>query len=213
MVFKRIRDFAVAAVHEIIDSVEDPMMMLKQYIRDMETEIAKAERAIAKQHALASKFQKQADEARNLVVKRAGQAQLAVEAGEDELARQALQSKLEYEEQVKQYEKLHQEAKLQEQELMQQLIEMKERYQLLKDRKQALAAKAQAVKMKETIRETISKFDFEEIINSFARIEDKILEMEHRTKLRNMADTYDVKMTKLEYDQAVEEELKKLKAN
>lgn len=212
MVFKRIRDFTVAAVHEFLDSVEDPMMMLKQYIRDMETEIAKAERVIAKQQALANKFQKQADEARKLVAKRAGQAQLAVEAGEEELARQALQSKLEYEEQVRQYEKLHKEAELQVQQLMQQFMEMKERYQWLKDRKQALAAKAQAAKMKETIRETISKFDFEEIMKSFARIEDKILEMEHRTKLRNMSDTYDVKMTKLEYAQAVEEELKKLKA-
>lgn len=212
MVFKRIRDFAAAAVHEFIDSVEDPMMMLKQYIRDMEAEIAKAERAVARQQALAEKFQKQADEARKFVAKRAGQAQLAVEAGEEELARQALQSKLAYEEQVKQYEQLHKEAEQHVRQLMQQLIEMKERYQLLKDRKQALAAKAQAVKMKETLRETISKFDFEDIMNSFARIEDKILEMEHRTKLRNMSNTYDAKMTKLEYDQAVEEELKKLKA-
>src|SRR5688572_27929743 len=104
MVFKRIRDFTTATIHEWIDGLEDPMMMLKPYIRDMEVEIEKAERAIAKQKALVCKFQRQADEARKFVVKRTGQAQLAVEAGEEALARQVLHSKLQCEGQVQQYE-------------------------------------------------------------------------------------------------------------
>lgn len=212
MVFKRIRDFTTAAIHEWIDGLEDPMMMLKQYIRDMEAEIEKAERAVAKQKTLAEKFQRQADEARKFVAKRAGQAQLAVEAGEEDLARQALHSKLQYEEQVNQYEKLHEEAETQQQELMKQLVEMKERYQLLKDRKHAMAAKAQAVKTKESINDTIAKLDCDRIITSFSRIEDKILEMEHRSKVRNTSESYDVRMTKLEHHEAVEAELNKLKA-
>ncbi|MFA8438101.1 PspA/IM30 family protein [Pueribacillus sp. YX66] len=211
MVFKRIRDFTTATIHEWIDGLEDPMMMLKQYIRDMEVEIEKAERAIAKQKALVSKFQRQADEARKFVVKRTGQAQLAVEAGEEDLARQALHSKLQYEEQVQQYEKFQRDADVQQQQLMKQLHEMKERYQLLKDRKHAMAAKAQAVKSKESISEMIAKLDCDRIISSFSRIEDKIFEMEHRSKL-NMNESYDLRMTKLEHHKAIEEELNKLKA-
>ena len=211
MVFKRIRDFTTATIHEWIDGLEDPMMMLKQYIRDMEVEIEKAERAIAKQKALVSKFQRQADEARKFVVKRTGQAQLAVEAGEEDLARQALHSKLQYEEQVQQYEKFQRDADVQQQQLMKQLHEMKERYQLLKDRKHAMAAKAQAVKSKESISEMIAKLDCDRIILSFSRIEDKIFEMEHRSKL-NMNESYDLRMTKLEHHKAIEEELNKLKA-
>lgn len=212
MVFKRIRDFTTATIHEWIDNLEDPMMMLKQYVRDMEAEIEKAERAVAKQKAMADKFQRQADEARKMAAKRAGQAQLAVEAGEEDLARQALHSKLQYEEQVNEYEALFEDAEVQQQELMKQLIEMKERYQLLKDHKHAMAAKAQAVKTKEAMTDTFAKLDCERLMNSFSRIEEKILEMQHRTTLRDTNDSYAVRMTKLEHQEAVEKELNKLKA-
>lgn len=212
MVFRRLRDFTAATIHEWFDTVEDPVMMLKQYMRDMEAEIEKAEQAIAKQKTMADKFQRQAAEARTFVVKRTGQAQLAVEAGEEDLARQALHSKLQYEEQVKQYENLHEEAETQVQELMKQLTEMKERYQLLKDRKHAMMAKAEATKAKEKISDTIAKLDCDRIVASFSRIEDRIFEMENRVKLRNTGQSYDVKMAKLEHHDKIEAELEKLKA-
>lgn len=212
MVFKRIRDVAMAVMHEWMDDLEEPVMMVKQYIRDMEAEIKKAEHAVANQKMLANKFQRQADEAREFIVKRVGQAQLAVEAGKEDLARQALHSKLQYEEQVKQYEQLLEEAKVQEQELLQQLQEMKERYQLLKDRKRAMTVKAETAKTKKSISDTFATFDYDRIIKGFSQIEDKIAEMEYRTKLRNTSESYVNQMTKMENEEAIEAELQKLKA-
>ncbi len=212
MVFRRLREVMTAGIHELIDTFEEPEMMLKQSIREMEAEITKAETTIAKQKTLANKFQGQADEARKLIAKRMGQAQLAIEAGEEELARQALHSKLQYEEQVQHYEKLHAEAERHADELTKQLEEMKERYQLLKDRKQATIAQAEAAKAKEKISHTIANLDCERIISGFERIEAKIMEKENLSKLRNTHESYDVQMTKFEQAQAVEEELKKMKA-
>ncbi len=211
MVLKRIRDFTTAMIHEWMDGMEDPVMMLKQYLRDMEAEIEKAERAAAKQKALADKFQKQAKEAKEMIVKRTGQAQLAVEAGEEELARQALHSKLQYEKQAEEYEKLYEEAVKEQQQLMKQLNEMKERYQLLKDRKHAAAAKAEAAKAREKMSDAFATLECERIFAGFARIEEKILEMEHRATLKNMQNSYDLHMAKLEQKEAVEKELQKLK--
>ncbi|MFP9216828.1 PspA/IM30 family protein, partial [Enterococcus faecalis] len=42
MVLKRIRDMFVASVHEGLDKMENPKVMLNQYVRDMESDIAKA---------------------------------------------------------------------------------------------------------------------------------------------------------------------------
>lgn len=212
MVFRRLHEVMTAGIHELIDTFEEPEMMLKQSIREMEIEISKAETTIAKQTTLADKFQSQANEARKLTAKRMGQAQLAIDAGEEELARQALHSKLQYEEQVQQYEKLHAEADRHASELMKQLDEMKERYQLLKDRKQATVAQAEAAKAKEKISHTLANLNYERILSGFERIEAKIMEKENLSNLRNTNETYEVQMAKFEQAQAVEEELKKMKA-
>ena len=48
-VFTRIKDMTKASINEVLDKVEDPIIMLNQYIRDMEEEIAQAEVTVAKQ--------------------------------------------------------------------------------------------------------------------------------------------------------------------
>lgn len=58
MVLKRIRDMFVASVHEGLDKMENPKVMLNQYVRDMESDIAKAKQTIVKQHTIAYQFKK-----------------------------------------------------------------------------------------------------------------------------------------------------------
>lgn len=55
---KRIRDMFVASVHEGLDKMENPKVMLNQYVRDMESDIAKAKQTIVKQHTIAYQFKK-----------------------------------------------------------------------------------------------------------------------------------------------------------
>ncbi|MTE25042.1 PspA/IM30 family protein, partial [Microbacterium sp. ZXX196] len=62
-IFKRLRDMTVASVTHALDSMEDPVVMLNQYMRDMEVEIGQVEVAVARQVALEKKFRQQLDEA------------------------------------------------------------------------------------------------------------------------------------------------------
>ena len=48
-IFKRMKDLTKASVNELLDKVEDPVIMLNQYLRDMEEEIRQAEVTVAKQ--------------------------------------------------------------------------------------------------------------------------------------------------------------------
>ncbi|MCY8277907.1 PspA/IM30 family protein, partial [Bacillus inaquosorum] len=90
MVLKRIRDMFVASVHEGLDKMENPKVMLNQYVRDMESDIAKAKQTIIKQHTIAYQFKKKFEEAAEVAGKRKNQAQLAFDSGEEELAKKAL---------------------------------------------------------------------------------------------------------------------------
>ena len=57
-IFKRVRDITVASINEILDKVEDPVAMLNQYLRDMESEIQKAEVAVARPGRVGEKVER-----------------------------------------------------------------------------------------------------------------------------------------------------------
>jgi phage shock protein A len=95
--FRRIGDIVAANLNDLVDRFEDPEVMLKQAIREMETMIevatGAAARAIAGERILARDLQ---DHERN--VRRWNErAEVAVEHGDDNLARQAIVRAHEYE--------------------------------------------------------------------------------------------------------------------
>ena len=96
-IFKRISDIITANLNDMVESYEDPEVMLKQAIREMETAIRQAKPDVAKAMANEKMIAKElaANEAnRDSWAKRA---EKAVESGDDKLARSALGRKREYE--------------------------------------------------------------------------------------------------------------------
>ena len=69
-VFKRIKDMTKASVNDMLDKVEDPIVMLNQYLRDMEAEIHEAEVTVAKQMANERRMKQRLDEAERTSVQR-----------------------------------------------------------------------------------------------------------------------------------------------
>ena len=94
--FKRMADILSANLNEMTEQFEDPEMMLKQAIREMETSIAEATKETAKamagQKLLAKELANNSTQA-NLWQERA---QKAIESGDDDFARKALGRKLEH---------------------------------------------------------------------------------------------------------------------
>lgn len=95
-IFERISDIISANLNELTESLEDPELMLRQAIREMETSInevtEQTARAMANEKTLARELErnrKQAEEWKD----RASQ---AVDAGDDDLARRALSRKKEH---------------------------------------------------------------------------------------------------------------------
>ncbi len=86
-VFKRIKDMTKASVNDMLDKVEDPIVMLNQYLRDMEAEIHEAEVTVAKQMANERRMKQRLDEAERTSVQRESQAEAALANGQEEVAR------------------------------------------------------------------------------------------------------------------------------
>src|SRR5690625_7619060 len=74
--------------------------MLEQFMRDMEDDIHEAEQAVAKKIASEKMLKRKANDAEAMVKKRQKQAEEAIEANEEDLARKALESKQENQKQA-----------------------------------------------------------------------------------------------------------------
>ncbi|MBR8660030.1 MULTISPECIES: PspA/IM30 family protein [Bacillales] len=182
-ILKRLRDLTVASVNDVLDSMEDPVVMLNQYMRDMEVEIGQVEVAVARQVALEKKFRQQWEEALAFVEKRDRQVKLALSEGEDELARRALADKKQYEARAREYETLYQSASDAAQKMREKLAELKEEFYKMRAKKYTLMARAQVAKTQKQVNQAIVGMGSETASRGFARMEEKVMRMEAEADL------------------------------
>ncbi|MFC7439816.1 PspA/IM30 family protein [Laceyella putida] len=183
MAWKRIRDYLMATYHEIMDDVEKPESMLKQYLRDIEKEIGAAKEVIIKQQMLTKQFTRQAEEAKNLAARREEQTRIAQNAGEEKLAEKALAEMKYYEAKAQEYEGYAQKSIAQTEDLRHQVSKLEKKYQDLKDKKNELVARAAMAQANQRIHAMLSFTASESLLKEFQRIEDRIAEMEIRAKV------------------------------
>lgn len=214
-IFKRIRDISTATINDLIDRAEDPVKMLNQYLRDMEDDMADAEISVAKQIAIEKKFKHQLEESQEMVDKRGEQAMKAMESGNEDLARRALQDKKQHQEKVEDFTTQHGNAKSNADHLRKQLQEMKDEFEKLKNKKDTLVARAESAKAQKSINQAMSGFGKDNGAKGFDRMSEKVLQMEAEAEasadMRNSSRSLDDELDALGKDD-VEDEMAALRA-
>lgn len=176
--FKRVKTVVSSELNSMLDKAEDPVKMLDQFMRDMESDIREAETAVARQIANEKMLKRKADDAKALVEKRQSQAEQAIEAGNDDLARRALEEKNEQQKQADTLFETWERSKQDTDQLREKLNEMKKEYQDMKLKKDSLSARAESAKTRTKMNRTMSSIGNDESKRGFERMEEKVLQYE-----------------------------------
>ncbi|QTN00075.1 PspA/IM30 family protein [Sediminibacillus dalangtanensis] len=176
--FKRVSTIVNSELNSMLDKAEDPVKMLEQFMRDMESDIREVESSVAKQIANEKMLKRKYDDAQALVDKRQGQAEQAIEAGNEDLARRALEDKKDQQEQADTLKESWDRAKNDSQVLRDKLDEMKKEYQQMKLKKDSLKARAESAKTRTKMNRTMSSIGSDDSKRGFERMEEKVLQFE-----------------------------------
>lgn len=177
-IFTRVKDMTKAAVHEVLDTLENPVMMLNQYLRDMEQEIMQAEVSLTQHLAMEKRTKMLIEEMKQRIDKRLRQAQLAIEHQQDDMARQALADKQVTEARLAQSEQDYDRLSEQTQMLRGQLQELKDKFYEMKHKRASLIARANVAATSKRIHHAMHAVNSETAARGFARIEERIQMLE-----------------------------------
>lgn len=184
-IFRRVKTYTLAEINGLLDGIENPIAMLNEYSREMEQEIVKGQKALARQIFVENKHEALVSETKALVEKRTRQAKLALEQGEEAMAKLAIQEKLTNEKQLSLYQEQYESIQMQTKILLEKLEQLKETFYQLQQKKILLASRANVAQSIKQIQKATVSFQTDSIARGIARAEDHILMMEAEVQAGN----------------------------
>ncbi|NDI37214.1 PspA/IM30 family protein [Chengkuizengella sediminis] len=162
---KRIRDISVATLNDKIENSEDPVRFIDKYLQTQKTKLTQLEKLYQQTLTHAHSVKQQYMEAETTRIKRENQAEIAVKAGEEQLAKLILLEKMQSEEKSEQYRKLYEDGKETILELEEQVQFLKDEVQELVDKRAFYTAKIESIRLQKQLNQVnhfIEKQDYYE---------------------------------------------------
>jgi phage shock protein A len=141
-IFERFKTTLKADAHGVIDAVEDRTLLLRQYVRDAEAELGRKRGQLQALELDLRGLERDAQRAAARLAELESDVELALSAGNDELARYALKRMLALRARTRHKAERQEELVALRRELEQKLAEQDERYEALKERVNAELAAA-----------------------------------------------------------------------
>jgi phage shock protein A len=177
-IFSRIGTLFKSNINDIISKAEDPEKMLNQVLLDMQNQLVEAKKQVAVSIADQKRLEKQRDEQADLAQEWERKAMLAVRAGDEGLAREALKRKAEHEGQLAEFGKQTQLQKDAVDKLKDQLRSLNDKIEEAKRKKNILIARQKRAEAQKTIQNTMSGLSDTGAFDTFERMSQKVDQIE-----------------------------------
>ncbi len=173
-IFSRIGTLLKSNVNDLINKAEDPEKMLNQMLIDMQQQLAEAKKQVARAIADEKRLRKQYENEKQLAVEWEKKAMLAVKAGNDDLAKRALQRKTEHEKLSLGFQQQWQAQKAAVDQLKGALQSLNNKIQEAKRKKNLLIARQKRAEAQKSIAETMDGISNESAFETMSRMEERI---------------------------------------
>lgn len=179
-IFQRMSTVIRSWMNALIGRAEDPEKMLEQLVIDMRGQLAKTKQDVAAAIADEKKLQGQVEREKKQSEEWERRAMLAVQGGQDDLAKQAL---MRYSEHLQHAQSLHEtwvKHKADTEALKDQLRSLNDKIEEAKRKKNILIARARRAEAQGRIQETISSMSDKSAFEAFERMSERIEDMERQ---------------------------------
>jgi len=216
-VLNRITTIIRANINDLLDRAEDPEKMLDQILRDMYDGIREAREQVAEAVAQQRLVERDLAQGQELSAKWRKNAEMALAAGDENLARECLVRKRDYDKNAEALQRMLDAQRSASQQLKTNLDILEAKYADLQRDRESLLARYRVVKAQERIQTTLQEVSIYDPATQLSEIERKIVEREGKAAARAAlaSDTLEAKVQALrapEADLEIEAELLQLKA-
>ncbi|MBN3909675.1 MAG: PspA/IM30 family protein [Nostoc sp. NMS1] len=212
--FDRIKRVVSSNLNDLVNKAEDPEKMLEQAILEMQEDLVQLRQGVAQTIAAQKRSEKQYNDAQNEINKWQRNAQLALQKGDENLARQALERKKTYTDTSAALKASLDTQSTQVETLKRNLIQLESKISEAKTKKEMLRARITTAKAQEQLQGMVRGMNTSSAMSAFERMEEKVLMQESRAQaLGELAGAdLETQFAQLEGGSDVDDELAALKA-
>lgn len=214
-IFQRTGDLIKSNINDLLDRAENPEKMVKQIIIDMEKELQQCTDALGQAMGSQRQMKKQLDKAKAESKSWEDKAKLALKAGKQDLAKQALQKKVNADNQVTQYQQMYDQCTVQVDTIKGQVDALKMKLEEARSRQSTLIARSKMADAQKSMAKTLGNMDSSSAFSKLDKMEEKIESKEAQADaFSDLAGTSNAPdpFAELEANSAVDDELARLMA-
>jgi len=205
-ILDRIRTVLKSNINALISKAEDPEKMLNQLIMDMNEQLLEAKKQVAMSIADEKKLERQALENKAQGDEWEKKAMLAVKAGKDDLAKEALLRKQEYDGYAASFQKEYESQHASVEQLKDALRQLQAKIEEASRKKNLLIARAKRAEAQKQIQQTMGSLSANSSFDTFDRMAQKVDQIEAEAEALK-------EIGSVTADQKLEDKFKELEAS
>lgn len=210
----RVGTIVRANINDLIDRAEDPEKMIRQLITDMENQLIQVKTQVAASIADEQRLKERWQQNEQLAQEWTRKAELAVQKGQDDLAKEALGRRNTFMQTASGFKEQYESQAQQVEGLKDALDKLESKLQEARTKKDLLIARSRRAAAEQQVYETMSRVDSSGVMGNFERMEEKVRTKEARAKALSSLDndTMDERFKQLEDEDSLDAQLREMKA-